>query len=408
VSGGVFIAVFLVCVVLINYLDVKTYGEVQFWLSSIKVIFLVGLTLVSVIIACGGGPNHHATGFQYWNKPGAFHEFIATGSTGRFLALYSAITTSMFTYIGAEMVGFTVGEAVNPRKAIPRAIKLAFFQIFAFYVILVFLVGMTVPFNASPLLKGASPFMVAIQISGIKGLPSVFMAGAIICFFSAANADLYVATRTLYGLSYEGKASKIFSRTDKRGVPIFALALSALSCLSGFFSLLSKLTTMFACVANIVTLFGVLSWISILITHICFVRARRAQNIPDTSLVYTAPLGIWGSIGALCFAIILIFFNGFALFCYRATARPGTTPKFDTKTFTTTYLAIPIYFVLFFGYKFIMKVQSVKPETADLFGGKEKIDTEEEEYLAREKARKEAMLETKLEKLFRVTTGRTF
>jgi yeast amino acid transporter len=415
VNPGVFIAVFLVCIVTINYFGVKYFGELEFWLSSIKVIVIIGLILLSLILASGGGPDHQATGFQYWKDPGAFHEYIASGATGRFLAVWSTFTTAVFAYLGTELVGVTVGEAENPRKAIPRAIKLTFFRILLFYVVLVFLLGMLVPYNSPDLLAAnkksnsaaASPFVVAIQISGIKVLPAIFNACVLVFVFSAANSDLYIASRTLFGLAHEGKAPRIFTRTDTRGVPIFALGLSACFCLLAFLGVNTSSYTIFGYFVNLVTIFGLLTWISILISHICFVRARRAQKIPDSALVFVAPLGMWGSVGALVFSIIIAIFKGFALFCYKATAAKGTTPKFDTNTFVTTYLGIPLYFIMFFGYKFIMKTERVRPETADLFSGKARIDAEEDEFLAREQARKGAP-ETRWERIYRLTLGWAF
>lgn len=415
VNPGVFIAVFLVCIVLINYFGVRFFGELEFWLSSIKVLVILGLIILSLVLACGGGPDHHATGFQFWNNPGAFHEYIATGAEGRFLAVYSTFTTAVFAYLGTELVGVTVGEAANPRKVIPRAIKLTFYRILIFYVVLVFLLGMLVPYNSTLLLAAnkhsnsaaASPFVVAISISGIKVLPGIFNGCVLVFVFSAANSDLYIASRTLYGLAHEGKAPRIFKRTDTRGVPIYALGLSVCFCLLAFLGVKTSSYTVFGYFVNLVTIFGLLTWISILISHICFVRARRAQNIPDSALAYVAPLGIWGSVGALCFSIVIAFFKGFALFCYKSTTAAGKTPKFDTSTFVTTYLGIPLYFIMFFGYKFVMKAHSVKPETADLFGGKARIDAEEEEYLAQEQARK-GMPETKAERIYRLTIGWAF
>jgi amino acid permease len=45
---------------------------------------------------------------------------------------------------------------------------------------------------------------------------------------SAANSDLYIASRTLYALALQRAAPSIFARTDKRGVPYVALGASAL------------------------------------------------------------------------------------------------------------------------------------------------------------------------------------
>src|SRR5205807_10635517 len=97
----------------------------------------------------------------------------------------------------------------NPRKVIPRAIKLTFYRILIFYVLSVFLLGMIVPYNSPELIfankqgskASASPFVVAISLAGIKVLPG-FMNGCILIFvFSAANSDLYIASRTIYGLA---------------------------------------------------------------------------------------------------------------------------------------------------------------------------------------------------------------
>lgn len=45
-----------------------------------------------------------------------------------------------------ELVGVTVGEAQNPRKTVPRAIKLTFYRILFFYCLSVLLLGMLVPY----------------------------------------------------------------------------------------------------------------------------------------------------------------------------------------------------------------------------------------------------------------------
>ncbi|KAE8442790.1 hypothetical protein EG329_002823 [Mollisiaceae sp. DMI_Dod_QoI] len=417
INPGVFIAIFLVAIVIINYFGVRFFGEFEFWLSSIKVLVILGLILLSLILACGGGPSGHATGFEYWKNPGAFHEYILTGSAGRFLAVWSTFTTAVFAYLGTELVGVTVGEAANPRRVIPRAIKLTFYRILLFYVVLVFLLGMLVPYNSKELAAGiatnggstaaSSPFVVAIQISGIKVLPGILNACILIFVFSAANSDLYIASRTLFGLAHERKAPHFFTYTDKRGVPIFALGLSVAFCLLAFLGVNTSSYQVFSYFVNLVTMFGLLTWISILISHIFFVRARRAQDIPDSALAYVAPLGMWGSVGALIFCILIAFFKGFPLFAYKATAKKGTKPEFDTRTFVTTYLGIPLYIIMFVCYKLIMKTEVVRPETADLYGGKARIDAEEAEFIAAEAARKGGP-ETKAEKIYRRTLGNLF
>lgn len=274
---------------------------------KMKVLILVGLIIFIIVIAAGGGPDYDAKGFRYWHDPGAFNAYKAgeciwrcicghglilslDGAGGRFLAFWSVLTAGVFAFLGAELVGVTTGEAQNPRKAIPRAVKLTFFRIVVFYIVLILLLGINVPYNSPILLSAtneaegtasanASPFVAAALIAGIKTLPSLIKSCILVFTFSATNSDLYIASRTLYGLSVEGNAPRIFSRTNDRGVPIYALGLSSSFCLIAFISAKAGAFKTFQYFISLVTVFGILTWISILVSHIYFVRARRAQDV---------------------------------------------------------------------------------------------------------------------------------
>lgn len=392
VNPGVFIAVFMVVIIVINYLGIRFFGEFEFWLSSIKVLVIIGLIILSLVLALGGGPNHDRTGFRYWKNPGAFAEYIETGSTGKFLAFWSSLVTAVFAYLGTELVGVTVGEAENPRKTIPRAIKLTFYRILVFYVLSVFLLGMIVPYNSEELIfaskqsnsAAASPFVVAIQLAGIANLPGFLNACILIFVFSASNSDLYIASRTLHGLALKGHAPEFFSRTDRRGVPYVALFSSALFCCLAFMNVSASSKVVFGYFVNLVTIFGLLTWISILVSHIYFVRARRAQGVSDSQLAYKAPLGIWGSYIALFFCCLIALTKNFNVFTHSS-----SYGSFDYKNFITGYLGIPLYLIMIFGWKLVKKTKGVRPETADIWSGKDAIDRDEEEWRIRDFEQKE-------------------
>ncbi len=289
-------------------------------------------------------------------------------------------------------MGVTVGEAQNPRKVIPRAIKLTFWRIIIFYVVSVFLIGTLVPYNDKDLVfankaqtgASASPFVVAMIKSGVAGLPGFLNALILIFVFSAANSDLYIATRTLYGLAKEGNSFAIFARTDRRGVPIYALGLSSLVACIAFLNVADDSRTVFKYFVNLVTIFGILTWISILVSHIYFVKARRAQGIEKHSLAYTAPFGLWGTYFALAFCILIAIFKNFDVFVHEKGREGGE--KFDHVNFITGYLGIPLYLVMIFGYKWLTKTKGHTPLTADLHTGKDVIDREENEFLAHKAA----------------------
>jgi len=70
------------------------------------------------------------------------------------------------------------GEAKNPRRNLPKAIRRVYIRILLFYIGGVTTIGLLVPSN-DPSLKldsgtaAASPFVIAIKRSGIKVLPGV-------------------------------------------------------------------------------------------------------------------------------------------------------------------------------------------------------------------------------------------
>jgi yeast amino acid transporter len=215
--------------------------------------------------------------------------------------------------------------------------------------------------------------------------------------------DLYIASRTLYGLAVEGNAPRIFKRTDVRGVPIYALGLSGAFCLLAFLNVSTGSATVFGYFVNLVTIFGLLTWISILVSHIFFVNARRAQDINDSELAYRAPLGKWGSVGALFFCCLIAIFKGFSVFTYSP-----SYGNFDYKNFITNYLGIPMYLIMIFGYKVIMKSHRVRPEMADMYGGKQRIDDEEAEFIAQQMEKNDGQVEGTWQRIYNRTIGVIF
>ena len=73
-----------------------------------------------------------------------------------------------------------------------------------------------------------------------------FLNGCILLFvISACNSDLYIASRTMYALALTGAAPSIIARTDKRGVPIVALAVSASFCCLAYMNAVEGSATVF-------------------------------------------------------------------------------------------------------------------------------------------------------------------
>ena len=264
ISPAIFISVALILIVLVNSVNVRAFGEVEFWLSLFKIITMVGVILLLFILAVGGGPTGDRPGFRYWSDPGAFAEFKVEGPSGRFLGLWSAMVAAVYAYTGTELVAVTVGESKNPRLSMPRAARLSFYRIFFFYVLAVFFLGMVVPYNSEALAfatgsktsAAASPFVAAIKLAKIKGLDHVINGCLVVFILSAGNTDFYIASRGLYGIAVDGKAPRIFARTTRSGVPWVASLACILVCGLAYMSVSEDGSTVFGYLTSCLTVFG--------------------------------------------------------------------------------------------------------------------------------------------------------
>ncbi len=225
VNVAAWITIIIVLVVCLNIFAVSIYGEAEFCFASIKIMTIVGLLLLALILDLGGGPSHDRLGFRYWKNPGAMKPYIADGSTGRFLGFFSTLVNAAFAYGGVEMVAVAAGEAENPRKNIPKAVRRVFWRILFFYVLGALAVGVLVPYNDKQLLDArkagapgaaASPWVIAIYRAGIPVLPSIINAVILTSASSSANAFLYTGSRYLFALAQNKQAPRFLLKCSRK------------------------------------------------------------------------------------------------------------------------------------------------------------------------------------------------
>lgn len=359
---GIFISVFLVVIVFVNWFKVTIYGELEFWCALAKLLVLVICFLTCLVITCGGSPTHTTIGFQYWHE-NAFVEYLVKGNTGKFLGTWACVIQSCFSYVGSESVGVVFGETPNPRKFIPHASKQVLFRISFFYVFGVFILGLAVsPMNeklatASGSNAAASPFVIAFQVANIKVLPDFINAALLIFVGSSANTDIYLGSRTLYGLAKDGYAPKVFLRLNRNGIPYYGCLFTAMWGLLSYMNVAQSSATIFGYFSSSVTVFGILNWLNIMLSYICYYRATVVQKVPLENI----PFRMWGqpyvAYIAICLISVITFFNGYNAFIH----------EFKYKTFITSYIGIAAYLVMIFGYKLIYKTKRVTSETAILY-----------------------------------------
>ena len=222
INVAAWITIIIVLVICLNIFAVAIYGEAEFCFAGVKILTIVGLLIFALCIDLGGGPTHDRLGFRYWKHPGAMKMYISTDpNTGRFLGLFSVLVNAAFSYGGVEMVAVAAGEAENPRKNIPKAVRRVFWRILFFYVLGSLAIGVLVPYNDPQLLNksgtaAASPWVIAINRARVPALPSIINAVILTSASSSANAFLYTGSRYLYALAQNGQAPRILLKCSKR------------------------------------------------------------------------------------------------------------------------------------------------------------------------------------------------
>lgn len=85
---------------------------------------------MALVVVCGGGPDHHAYGFQYWRNPGPLVQYLGIeGSLGRFLGFWTVFSNAVYAYSGVENISVAAAEAHCPRRNIPIAAKRIFWRV---------------------------------------------------------------------------------------------------------------------------------------------------------------------------------------------------------------------------------------------------------------------------------------
>ncbi|CCG24297.1 hypothetical protein CORT_0F00680 [Candida orthopsilosis Co 90-125] len=370
VNSDVFVIIFWLAITFITLFGVKAFGEVEFVLSTLKILAVIGFVILGIVLIAGGGPTHEFVGGKYWHNPGPF----AAGFKG----VASCIVTAAFSYGGTEMVGLTASETSNVRQSLPRAIKQVFWRIVLFYFGSLIMISCLVPYNDKRLLgsssvdASASAFTIAIINGGINGLPSVINAVILVSVLSVGNTAVYATSRTLKSLAEQGMAPKLVGYVDRSGRPIVAIGITNAF---GLFALIAANNgaqeSAFDWLLAISGLSSIFTWICINLSHIRFRAALKSQGRTTDELPFVAQSGIWGSYYGLVLNILFLVAQFWiALFPL------GESPS--AYNFFLNYLGFLVLVVSWVGYKIWKRnLKLYLPiEEIDVDTGRADVDTD--------------------------------
>ncbi|GAA0076524.1 amino acid permease [Clostridium sp. CTA-5] len=338
---------FLAIIVGLNILSSRAYGESEYWFAGIKVVTVLVFLAIGILMILGimGGEE---TGFHnYFLADGPFH--------GGVKSIFSIFLIAGFSFQGTELIGVAAGESENPEKTIPKAIHSIFWRILIFYLGTIIVLGAIIPFTKAGV--ETSPFTMVFEKAGIAGAASLMNAIILTSVLSAGNSGMYASSRMLFSMAKEGMAPKIFSKTNKRGVPINAVILTTLVASACFLTGIFAESTVYVWLVAASGLAGFVAWVGIAVCHYRFRKAfiHQGKNLKD--LKYKAILYPFGPILALIMCIIIMLGQGYS--CIKPEG-------IDWYGLIASYIGIPLFLVLYIGYKIKHKTKIIPLDDVDL------------------------------------------
>ena len=195
----------------INMRAVRAYGELEYWLSLIKVITIVSLLLggLAILVFGWGTASQTAHVSNLWRYGG----FFPHGWQG----VIDALPIGLFAFGGLEIIGLTAAETKDPEKTLPRAINGVAFRILTFYIGSLAMIMMLYPWNA--LDSSKSPFVLVLQRLGFSSAADVINFVVITALLSSCNSGIFAGSRMLQSLAEAGSAPKWLRPLNERQVP---------------------------------------------------------------------------------------------------------------------------------------------------------------------------------------------
>jgi len=276
------------CVVLLyfNSRSVNHFGTIEFWFALVKVVAIVLFIVLGAAVIFGiARPAvgvHNLTGL-----PGGF---MPHGLGG----VWMAVIVGIFSFNGIEVIAVTSGEADNPRRAIPAALRTMVVRLFLFYILALLVIVTTTPWMATGVkVVAESPFVKVFSVAGVRHAAGIMNFVVMSAALSSMNTNVYLCSRMLFSLSRGRYAPRFLGVLSKSGAPTAAIVVSGACILIA--AGVSKLTPYaYNYLLGVALFAAILVWMFILVSHLSFRRYH-----PESSLPVRMPFFPWMQIAGL-------------------------------------------------------------------------------------------------------------
>ncbi|WP_221421507.1 amino acid permease [Brachybacterium aquaticum] len=262
------ILLFAAVIIAINLATVGSFGVIEFFLSSIKVIAVVVFILIGALLVLFGMPGQPAAGFSALTADGGFAPM-------GWPAVWIALSVVMFSFGGIELLSITAAEAKDPARSIRTAARTTIVRLAFFYVLCIGIVLCLVPWQQAAGTGGdvaTSPFVMVFDRIGVPGAAHITNLLVLIAALSAANANLYAGSRILHSLASDGLAPRIAAHLTARRVPAVGIAFSSIGLVGAALLAFTGVGGVFGYMMSLVVFSVIMVWALILVTYLSFRR----------------------------------------------------------------------------------------------------------------------------------------
>ena len=305
VPQWLFALIALVLVFILNMLNVKMFGEAEFWFALIKVAAIVSFMVIAIIAIVLG--LHTDTASNGDEITAGAHNILGNGGffPEGFPVVFALTLGVVFAFGGTEMVGVAAGEAQEAKKILPKAINSMILRIFVFYVGSVMLLALVLPYTSYS--KTESPFVTFFSGIGVPYAGDIIQVVVLTAALSSLNAGLYATGRTLRSMAVAGEAPRAAAGLNKHRVPTGGITITSALGLLGVLLNAYLPGDAFDIVMNLAGIGIAGTWGAILVTHLAFLRKVRQGK--EVRPAYRMPGAPWTNYVALAFFTVVVASN---------------------------------------------------------------------------------------------------
>lgn len=285
-----------------NLVSARSFGEVEFWLASVKVVAIVVFLAVGALFALGLWPNAAFAIPNLWTHGG----FAPNG----WWPVISGVAIVIFSYFGTEIAVMAAAESENPAKGIRQGATTVIWRILLFFVGGVLLIVTIVPWDQLPKPKEVAPFAYIFGLFGIPGAGVVMSAVILTAVCSVLNSGLYSAARMFSALGTQGLAPRLVAKKSKAGVPTVAVLASTLGgYLAVFVNFVAPESGVFDFIMNSAGLVALFVYAFIAVTQMRMRQQMTAEERAGLKLkMWLHPwLGILTVVGVAGVIVVMLF-----------------------------------------------------------------------------------------------------